>query len=280
MKVHKLTREPAAGQGRSLPAPEETLVSDVRSGLTLAQLIERRLDSLLQYVQPSVNATGQPHPAAAAQTAQGVTRFEAPPGPAGRKARGKRRKSVTTMNDVWAAYDEGRGQWTGCNWPTHVGRLGLDLDGISADQARGNADRWRELAADEAACEKAGEEIFLVAAALRLPTGEVVMSRDGDREGSPGVCGHAARRFCAEVFAQEWEFVSVWLEEIESDARCAGREAQEAMTAAEDGDWETALAHASRACRIESGYHAPRAWRKLLRVLRKAAWSLGPFRTG
>ena len=284
MKSRNLTRELAAGQGPSLPslpAPEETLVSDVRSGLTLAQLIERRLMSLLQYVQPPVNATGQPHPTAAGQTAQDATRFEVPPGPAGMKGRGKRRKSVTTIHDVRAAYEEGDGQWTGCNWPTHVGRLGLDLDGISADQARSNADRWGELAADEAACDTtAGEETSLVAAALRLHTGGVVIGWAGDREGGPGVCGHAARRFCAEVLAREWEFVSVWLEEIESDARWAGREAREAMTAAEDGDWQTALAHASRARRIESGYHAPQAWRKLRRVLRRAARSLGPFRTG
>ena len=81
MKSRNLTRELAAGQGHSLPslAPEETLVSDVRSGLTLAQLIERRLMSLLRYVQPPVNATGQPHPTPAGQSAQGTTCFEVPP---------------------------------------------------------------------------------------------------------------------------------------------------------------------------------------------------------
>ena len=78
MKSRNLTRELAAGQGHSLPAPEETLVSDVRSGLTLAQLIERRVMSLLRYVQPPVNATGQPHPTSAGQSAQGTTRFEVP----------------------------------------------------------------------------------------------------------------------------------------------------------------------------------------------------------
>ena len=39
---------------------------------------------------------------------------------------------MTTINDVWAAYAEAKGRWTGCNWPTHYGSLGLDLDSVSS----------------------------------------------------------------------------------------------------------------------------------------------------
>jgi hypothetical protein len=188
---------------------------------------------------------------------------------------------VTTLNEVWTAYNEGAERWAGCNWPTHVGQLGLDLDGVSAAQARRNAARWRAIAAGEAAWETtAGEEASLVGVAQRMHLRGLVIGRAGDRgRGRLEVCGHPARRFCAEVLAQEWEFVSVWLRDVECDARWAGREAQEALEAAEEGDWEAALSHASQACRIESGYHAPRAWRKLRRVLRRAARFLGPFRT-
>lgn len=187
---------------------------------------------------------------------------------------------MTTINDVWTAYDEGAEQWAGCNWQTHVGQLGLDLNGVSATQARRNAARWRAMAAGEAAWETtAGEESSLVGVARCIPLGGVVIGGSGSPAGRLRVCGHPARRFCAAILAQEWEFVSVWLRDVESDARWAGREAQAALAAAEEGEWEAALSHASQACRIESGYHAPQAWRKLRRVLMKATVSLGPFPT-
>jgi hypothetical protein len=63
----------------------------------------------------------------------------------------------------------------------------------------------------------------------------------------------------------------VWLEEVESDAHWADREALEAVRAAEDGDWWQALAHASQACSIESGYDTPRRWRRLKRAIEEAA---------
>ena len=80
-----------------------------------------------------------------------------------------------------------------------------------------------------------------------------------------------SRRFCAEILAREWAFASVWLEEIESDARWADREAQDAVKAAAGGDWRQAFAHASQACAIESGYDTPRRWQRLKRVIEKVA---------
>jgi hypothetical protein len=35
---------------------------------------------------------------------------------------------MTTINDVWSAYDEATGHWTGCSWPTRYGSLGLNLN--------------------------------------------------------------------------------------------------------------------------------------------------------
>jgi hypothetical protein len=63
----------------------------------------------------------------------------------------------------------------------------------------------------------------------------------------------------------------VWLKEIESDARWADQEAQQAVSSAEDGAWENALSHASQACMIECGYNAPRPWRFLKQVIEKLA---------
>jgi hypothetical protein len=35
------------------------------------------------------------------------------------------------------AYDNGAGTWTGCDWPTHFGNTGLNLNGWTADEAEG-----------------------------------------------------------------------------------------------------------------------------------------------
>ena len=80
---------------------------------------------------------------------------------------------MTPMNDVWVAYQEAHGRWSGCNWPTHYGSLGLDLDGISSGQAHQAADRWRAIAAGEVADDEvtAGEETSLVDMTLHLRLG-------------------------------------------------------------------------------------------------------------
>ena len=83
--------------------------------------------------------------------------------------------------------------------------------------------------------------------------------------------GAEVRRVCAEVLAREWEFAACWLAEIEADAHWAEDEAWEAVRAAATGDWRLALEHAHRACSIESGYHAPRPWRRLARTIEQAA---------
>lgn len=180
---------------------------------------------------------------------------------------------MTTINDVWTAYDEATGKWTGCNWPTHYGSLGLDLDSVSSSQAHRNADRWRAIEADEAAYDEitASEETALVDVASHLHLRGAVICLVEDQGCRLEVCGNPARRFCAEILAREWAFVSEWLEEIESDADWANQEAQKAVTAAEDGDWERALLRASQACTIESGYDSPRPWRNLKQVIEKLA---------
>jgi hypothetical protein len=180
---------------------------------------------------------------------------------------------MTPMNDVWVAYQEARGRWSGCNWPTHYGSLGLDLDGISSGQAHQAADRWRAIAAGEVADDEvtAGEETSLVDMALHLRLGRGVVCLSEGPGGGFTVCGSSAVRFCAEILAREWKFAAHWLEEIEADAHWAEDEAQEAVRAAADGDWEHALGHAREACVIESGYHTPRPWRPLKRAIEEAA---------
>jgi hypothetical protein len=179
---------------------------------------------------------------------------------------------MTTINDVWVAYAEAQGHWSGCNWPTHFGSLGLDLDGVSSSQAHQAADRWRAVATDEVAGDEVtvGEESSLVDMALHLRLGRGVVCLGAGRDGGLLVCGGPAVHFCAEVLASEWEFAADWLEEIESDARWAEGEAQEAVRAAEDGDWGLALGHARQACSIESGYDDPRPWERLKRAIEGA----------
>jgi hypothetical protein len=79
MNYRNLTRELADIKGEPLPllaASEETLVSDLRSGLTLAQMVERRVRSLLRGTRLPVNPLSKFKPTAAGQITQGVTRFE------------------------------------------------------------------------------------------------------------------------------------------------------------------------------------------------------------
>ena len=176
---------------------------------------------------------------------------------------------MTTMSDIWAAYEEARGRWSGCNWPTHFGSLGLDLDGVSSGQARQVAVHWRRMATGKGGSDglAAGEEASLVDMALHLRLrGAAVCPGDGMR-----VCGDRARRFCAEVLAREWDLAAGWLGEIEADARWAQGEARKAVRAAEGGDWESAVGHAHQACAIESGYDDPRPWRLLKRMIEKGA---------
>jgi hypothetical protein len=180
---------------------------------------------------------------------------------------------MTTINDVCAAYEEAKGRWAGCNWSTHCGILGLDLDSISSGQAQRNAERWQAIAGDEAAYDEitVNEETFLVDMAAHLHLRGALICLGEDQGCRLEVRGNPARRFCAESLAREWEFASVWLTEIESDAHWADEEAQKAVSSAEDGDWQHALAHASQACMIEGGYDAPRPWRSLKKVIERLA---------
>jgi hypothetical protein len=86
------------------------------------------------------------------------------------------------------------------------------------------------------------------------------------------VCKGSIRRFCAESLAREWELAADWLADIEWDARWAEHEGQEAVDAAEDGNWEQALTHARKACSIESAFGAPRGpWEHLEEAIEHAA---------
>jgi hypothetical protein len=99
---------------------------------------------------------------------------------------------MTTINDVWSAYEKATGQWTGCNWPARYGGLGLDLDNVSALKARRNAKRWRAIAANELADDamSAGEEASLVDVAAHQRRGGAVSRRVQ----YPGLSPQAARQ--------------------------------------------------------------------------------------
>jgi hypothetical protein len=44
------------------------------------------------------------------------------------------------LKELREAYEEAIGMWTGCDWPTHFGEAQLDLQGVSASDARAVAD--------------------------------------------------------------------------------------------------------------------------------------------
>jgi hypothetical protein len=44
-------------------------------------------------------------------------------------------ESKVGIEEVYRAYEEGTGLWTGCDWPTRFGATGLDLNGYAAAEA-------------------------------------------------------------------------------------------------------------------------------------------------
>jgi anti-anti-sigma factor len=180
---------------------------------------------------------------------------------------------MATTTELRAAYQEAKSRWSGCDWATHYGCLGLDLGGTSSERAREAAVRWDEVAGDEVASDDmtTGEEDSLVGAAQHLRLRGAVVYLGEDRGCRLEVRGKSARLFCAEALAREWAFAAGWLEEVESDAAWAEGEAARAVQAAERGDWDGASAHARLACSIESGYRRCRTWGQLRQVIRGAA---------
>jgi hypothetical protein len=151
--------------------------------------------------------------------------------------------------------------------------LGLDLKGFSSADAHRAADRWRAIAANAEAGEEvmATEEAALVDLAVHLRIRRTVVYVGGTSTGPLRVCRRSTRRFCAEALAREWELAAEWLADIESDARWAEHEGQEAVCAAEDGDWDQALTHARQACSIESAFGTRGPWEHLEEATERAA---------
>jgi hypothetical protein len=48
---------------------------------------------------------------------------------------GPSERSAESLNAVRRAYAQGAGTWTGCDWATHFGKAGLDLNGWTAAEA-------------------------------------------------------------------------------------------------------------------------------------------------
>jgi hypothetical protein len=44
------------------------------------------------------------------------------------------------VDDIVASFAEAEGRWTGCDWPTRFGKTGLDLNGMTAAEARAAAE--------------------------------------------------------------------------------------------------------------------------------------------
>ena len=66
-----------------------------------------------------------------------------------------------------------------------------------------------------------------------------------------------------------WVAATRWLDQVETDARDAEKQAQLAVDLAMGGQLERALAHVERACQLESQYTADETWRPLLSAITK-----------
>jgi len=185
---------------------------------------------------------------------------------------------MATINDIWRAYDERESRWTGCDWPTHFGCLDLNLDGISANQAHRNAGHWAEIAVGEVACDDLTtyDEASLVGTAKHLRISGAVARRNGHQGGRMAKQDKSARVICAEALAKEWEFASEWLGDVESDAAWAKQEAQQAVRAVEDCNWNGASLHASQAYAIESEYGHLGIWKDLRQTIEQIAKRFSP----
>jgi len=64
-----------------------------------------------------------------------------------------------------------------------------------------------------------------------------------------------------------WRAAARWLKQIEEVARMAMQEAEQAVELAEAGQFEAALAHASRAAALEATYRPPVVWRPFVDAL-------------
>jgi hypothetical protein len=78
---------------------------------------------------------------------------------------------VPDLEAVRRAYEQGAGTWTGCDWPTHFGKSGLDLNGMDAKSVALSmadaepAEDWRAAAAWLAEVERRAREAERHAAA-------------------------------------------------------------------------------------------------------------------
>ncbi|MBI3409010.1 MAG: hypothetical protein HY040_11740 [Planctomycetes bacterium] len=53
-----------------------------------------------------------------------------------------------TLEAIQQAFDEAKGTWTGCDWPTHFGSSGLDLNGWTSAKAESRVRELTEATAD------------------------------------------------------------------------------------------------------------------------------------
>lgn len=179
---------------------------------------------------------------------------------------------MPTINEIWSAYDEEKGSWTGCGWPARFGSLGLELNGFSPDQALKVSAHWEEVARGGPTSEDTTitEEAALVGAAQHSGLTASAVYPGSSRDPSLRVCGRSARRFCARALATEWRYGAEWLQQVEADAAWAEEEAGQAVAAVERGDWSHALGLASRASSIASQYAGHHPWRHLERLIGEA----------
>ena len=178
-------------------------------------------------------------------------------------------RTTASAQELWALFEEAKGQWTGCAWPTHYGCLGLNLNGVRSSQAHATAARWAEIARGEMAYDNitTSDEAAIVEMAHHLRLKGAVVYYGEDQGCRLEVGGKPARVFCAGTLSEEWEFAAEWLADIESDAAWADQEARQAVDAAERGDWYGASLHVCKACLIESAYDGSRPWLGLRQMI-------------
>ncbi len=120
---------------------------------------------------------------------------------------------VGHQDSIEQLFQQSKGRWRGCDWVTHFGPMGLNLEGLKASQAR-----------------------------------IMAMATSG-------------------IESTQWLLASQWLQDLETDAILAEREANQAMHLIHSSQWQPAFEHLQRAYLLEQKYRPSRIWLPLYQAV-------------
>jgi len=166
---------------------------------------------------------------------------------------------MNRAQEIIKAIKDAQVGWTGLEWTTQAGPLGLDLDGVSAARLRRAARAARERKTLLGAVH-AAEQVFGRRLMDRHP-----YPRERD-ERAEDLAPPAEIESPADL-AEALEEAAAEVEEVEASAQAAAKCGDAAIEALRRGDLDAARAELERACAIEREYGDCPEWRAPLRLL-------------